>query len=87
MGITGKDIPKGQWAEIDLPESKSKVEYCACDNSGSFCLLVTDKGTVYFGGVNKKGEAGENRKYNMLICTCYLLKCTCLHVIVNKGIL
>ena len=35
------------------------MEHCACDNAGTFCLVVSDKGTVYFGGVNKKGEAGE----------------------------
>ena len=39
-----------------------QVEHCACDNAGTFCLVVSDKGAVYFGGVNKKGEAGEAGK-------------------------
>ena len=30
-----------------------------CDNAGTFCLVVSDKGAVYFGGVNRKGESGE----------------------------
>ena len=40
-----------------------QVEHCACDNAGTFCLVVSDKGAVYFGGVNKKGEAGEAGSY------------------------
>ena len=35
------------------------MEHCACDNAGTFCLVVSDKGAVYFGGINRKGEAGE----------------------------
>ena len=35
------------------------MEHCACDNAGMFCLVVSDKGAVYFGGLNKKGEGGE----------------------------
>ena len=58
--MTGKDTPKGQWSEVDLPDAKVKIETIAVDNTGSFCILITDKGVVYFGGVNKKGEAGEN---------------------------
>lgn len=62
MGITGKDTPKGQWTEVELPDPKAKISQVACDNTGSFCLVVSDKGVVYFAGVNKKGESGENRK-------------------------
>ena len=62
MGVTGKDIPKGQWSEVELPDTKVKIASVAVDNTGSFCLVVSDKGVVYFGGVNKKGEAGENGK-------------------------
>ncbi|XP_011407139.1 PREDICTED: E3 ubiquitin-protein ligase MYCBP2-like, partial [Amphimedon queenslandica] len=60
VGVTGKDTPKGQWTEVELPDAKMKIESIAVDNTGSFCVLVTDKGVVYFGGVNRKGEAGEN---------------------------
>jgi alpha-tubulin suppressor-like RCC1 family protein len=59
FGITSKDVSKGEWKEVALPDKNVKVEHCACDNAGTFCLVVSDKGTVYFGGVNKKGEAGE----------------------------
>ena len=40
-----------------------QVEHCACDNAGTFCLVVSDKGAVYFGGVNKKGESGESGQW------------------------
>ena len=62
FGITGKDVAKGSWAEVELPDPKAKIQQIACDNTGSFCLAVSDKGVVYFGGVNKKGEAAESRK-------------------------
>ena len=62
VGVTGKDIPKGQWSEVELPDAKVKIASVAVDNTGSFCLVVSDKGVVYFGGMNKKGEAGENGK-------------------------
>ena len=59
FGVTSKDVPKGEWRALDLPDKNVKVEYCACDSSGCFSLVVSDKGMVYFGGLNKKGEAGE----------------------------
>ena len=59
FGVTSKDVPQGEWRALELPDKNVRVEHCSCDNSGSFCLVVTDKGTVYFGGLNKKGEAGE----------------------------
>ncbi len=59
FGITGKDIPKGEWKSLELPDKNVSVEYCSCDNAGSFSVVVSDKGVVYFGGVNRKGEAGE----------------------------
>ena len=62
FGITGKDVAKGEWKQIELPDPKAKVVYSASDFTGSYCHIVTEKGTVYFGGVNKKGESGESRK-------------------------
>ncbi len=59
LGIAGKDVSKGEWKEVELPSKGAKVAHCACDNTGTFSLVVTDKGVVYFGGLNKKGEAGE----------------------------
>ena len=44
---------------VELPDKNVKVEHCSCDNAGTFSLVVTDKGVVYFGGLNKKGEAAE----------------------------
>ncbi len=60
FGLSQKDVPKGEWKEVELPDKNVKVEHCSCDNAGSFCLVVSDKGVVYFGGINKKGESGEN---------------------------
>ena len=62
FGVTSKDVPKGEWRVLELPDKNVKVEHCACDSTGSFSLVVSDKGTVYFGGLNKKGEAGEAGK-------------------------
>lgn len=62
FGITGKDVAKGEWKPVELPDPKAKVVYSACDFTGSYCHIVTDKGLVYFGGVNKKGESGEGRE-------------------------
>ena len=62
FGITGKDVPKGEWKEVTLPDKNVKVEHCSCDNAGTFCLVVSDKGAVYFGGLNRKGEGGEAGK-------------------------
>lgn len=59
FGVTSKDVPRGEWRVLELPDKNVKVEHCACDSTGSFSLVVSDKGTVYFGGLNKKGEAGE----------------------------
>ena len=59
FGITAKDVPKGEWKPVELPDKNVKVEHCSCDNAGSFSLIVTNKGSIYFGGLNKKGEAGE----------------------------
>ena len=69
FGITDKDIPKGKWQPIELPDPKAKVAFYACDNAASFCMVVSDKGVIYFGGLNKKGEAGENRKINHMTVT------------------
>ena len=63
FGITGKDVAKGEWKPVELPDPKAKVVYSASDFTGSYCHIVTDKGIVYFGGLNKKGESGESRKY------------------------
>ena len=60
-------MPKGQWVEVELPDPKAKIERIACDNSGSFCLAVSDKGVVYFSGTNKKGEAAENRMCRIFV--------------------
>lgn len=59
FGATGKDVPKGEWKVLELPDKNVKVEHCACDNTGTFSLIISDKGVAYFGGINKKGEAGE----------------------------
>ena len=59
FGLTGSDVPKGEWHTLELPDKGAKVGHCSCDSSGSFCLVVSDKGVVYFGGTNKKGESGE----------------------------
>ena len=59
FGLTGKEVPKGEWKMVELPDKNVKVEHCSCDNTGTFSLVVTDKGVVYFGGLNKKGEAAE----------------------------
>ena len=55
-------MAKGEWKTLELPDKNVKVEHCSCDNTGSFSLIITDKGVAYFGGLNKKGEAGEARK-------------------------
>ena len=62
FGVTGKDVTKGEWKPVELPDPKAKVVYSACDVTGSYCHVVTAMGIVYFGGVNKKGESGESRK-------------------------
>ena len=59
FGVTGKDVSKGDWKLLELPDKNVKVEQCSCDNTGSFSVVISDKGVAYFGGVNKKGEAGE----------------------------
>ena len=59
FGLIGKEVPKGEWKTVELPDKNVKVEHCSCDNTGTFSLVVTDKGVVYFGGLNKKGEAAE----------------------------
>ena len=59
FGISGKDVPRGEWKVVELPDQKAHVQFCVSDNTGSFSLVVSDKGTIYFSGVNKKGEAGE----------------------------
>lgn len=63
FGVVGKDVPKGEWKMVELPDKNVKVEHCSCDNTGTFSLVVTDKGVVYFGGLNKKGEAAEPGTY------------------------
>lgn len=71
LGITGKDVPKSEWRAVELPDQKALVKYCASDNTGSFAVVVSDKGGVYFGGVNKKGEAGEAREEPAIfLCHC-----------------
>ncbi len=62
FGLTGKDVPKGEWKALELPDKNVKVEHCSCDNIGTFSLVISDKGVAYFGGINKKGEAGEPGK-------------------------
>jgi E3 ubiquitin-protein ligase MYCBP2 len=59
FGVNGKDTPRGDWKLLELPDKNVKVEYCACDNIGTFSLVISDKGVAYFGGINKKGESGE----------------------------
>ncbi len=59
FGISGKDVPKGEWEGLELPDKNVKVEHCSCDNTGTFSLVLTDKGVAYFGGINRKGESGE----------------------------
>lgn len=59
FGLIGKEVPKGEWKTVELPDKNVKVEHCSCDNTGTFSLVATDKGVVYFGGLNKKGEAAE----------------------------
>ena len=59
FGLTGDDVPKGEWNPVELPDKGVKVEHSSCDNTGSFCLVVSDKGVVYFSGTNKQGESGE----------------------------
>ena len=59
FGLTGDDVPKGDWNPVELPDKGVKVEHSSCDSTGSCCLVVSDKGVVYFGGTNKKGESGE----------------------------
>ena len=59
FGISGKDVPKGEWKAVELPDKNVKVEHCSCDNNGLFSLIISDKGVAYFGGLNRKGEAGE----------------------------
>ena len=54
FGITAKDVQKGEWKEVPLPDKNVKVEHCSCDNAGTFCLVVSDKGSVYFGGLDRK---------------------------------
>ena len=63
FGLIGKEVPKGEWKMVELPDKNVKVEHCSCDNTGTFSLVVTDKGVVYFGGLNKKGEAAEPGVY------------------------
>ncbi|KAL5460457.1 hypothetical protein EMCRGX_G033908 [Ephydatia muelleri] len=60
FGLTGDDVPKGEWNPVELPDKGVKVEHSSCDNTGSFCLVVSDKGVVYFSGTNKQGESGED---------------------------
>ena len=66
FGLIGKEVPKGEWKMVELPDKNVKVEHCSCDNTGTFSLVVTDKGVVYFGGLNKKGEAAEPGVYLLL---------------------
>ena len=63
FGLIGKEVPKGEWKTVELPDKNVKVEHCSCDNTGTFSLVATDKGVVYFGGLNKKGEAAEPGVY------------------------
>jgi E3 ubiquitin-protein ligase MYCBP2 len=63
FGLIGKEVPKGEWKMVELPDKNVKVEHCSCDNTGTFSLVVTNKGVVYFGGLNKKGEAAEPGVY------------------------
>ena len=66
LGITEKDVPKGEWKKVELPEQHAKISFIQGDHTGSFCLAISDQGTVYFGGTNRKGEAAENRE----LCRC-----------------
>lgn len=59
FGIVGTDVPKTEWKVLELPDKNVKVDHCSCDNTGAFSLVISDKGVAYFGGINKKGEAGE----------------------------
>lgn len=59
FGITGKDVPRSEWKALELPDKNVKVEYCSSDSTGAFSVIISDKGVAYFGGMNKKGEAGE----------------------------
>ncbi len=58
-GIQGKEVPRGEWKVVELPDKNVKVKHCSSDNAGSCSLVISDKGVAYFGGVNKKGESGE----------------------------
>ena len=75
FGVTGKEIPKGTWQELELPDKNVKVEYCSCENTGAFSLVITDKGVAYFGGLNKKGEAGEPGKLIVVTLFSVILSC------------
>lgn len=59
FGMSGKDVPKGEWKAVEIPDEKAIVKYVACDHTGSFSVIVDDKGVAYFAGANKKGESGE----------------------------
>lgn len=59
FGIPSKEVPRGEWKALELPDKNVKVEHCSCDNSGTFCLVISDKGVAYFAGLNRKGESGE----------------------------
>ena len=59
FSIAGKDVPKGEWKQVELPDQKNRVKFVTCDKTGSFSVIVDDKGASYFAGNNKKGENGE----------------------------
>ena len=61
FGITAKNAQRGKWEEVPLPEKSMKVEHCSCNTAGTFSLVVSDKGAVYFGGLRNDGKAGELR--------------------------
>ena len=73
FGVSGKDVPKGEWKVLDLPDKNVKVEHCCSDKSGTYSLIISDKGVAYFGGINKKGEAGEAGMDGLLYIYTYIV--------------
>ncbi|RWS30275.1 E3 ubiquitin-protein ligase MYCBP2-like isoform X6, partial [Leptotrombidium deliense] len=60
LGIKQNGI-NGKWCELPITKSP-KISNISVGHEGAHCLLVSEDGTVYFAGLAKRGEDGDQCK-------------------------
>ena len=58
--------PNGQWNELAITKA-SKFVQCAVGHEGGHSLLLTEDGIVYFVGIPRRGEDGDQTKARRIL--------------------